>query len=81
MSAAAHADVLFVKQKPYGENDLAAYCVKNGIKHILFEDFEAALAVEMEQVNKLERLEAEAKVLNTKVISNAMCFLSFRSNP
>ena len=31
--------------------------------------FQAALAVEMEQVNKLERLEAEAKVLNTKVFS------------
>jgi 2-hydroxy-3-keto-5-methylthiopentenyl-1-phosphate phosphatase len=37
MSAAKHADVLFVKNdKPEGENDLAAYCVKEGIKHILF---------------------------------------------
>ncbi|KAF5343434.1 hypothetical protein D9758_011835 [Tetrapyrgos nigripes] len=45
MSAAAHADVLFVKEKPYGENDLAAYCNNNGIKHILFEDFDGALVV------------------------------------
>jgi 2-hydroxy-3-keto-5-methylthiopentenyl-1-phosphate phosphatase len=37
MSAARHADVLFVKNdKPVGENDLAAYCEKEGIGHILF---------------------------------------------
>lgn len=39
MSAARHADVLFVKQKGDGENDLAAYCTREGIPHILFEDF------------------------------------------
>ncbi|KAF8636967.1 hypothetical protein AX17_003129 [Amanita inopinata Kibby_2008] len=45
ISAARHADVLFVKQKPGGDNDLAAYCIKHGIKHILFEDFSNALGV------------------------------------
>ncbi|KAG8905022.1 hypothetical protein FRB99_000813 [Tulasnella sp. 403] len=46
MSAAIHADVLFVKNdKPEGENDLAAYCVKQGIKHLLFKDFSEALPI------------------------------------
>ncbi|PCH35181.1 hypothetical protein WOLCODRAFT_139782 [Wolfiporia cocos MD-104 SS10] len=45
MSAARHADVLFVKQKGDGENDLAAYCKAEGIPHILFEDFGRALGV------------------------------------
>jgi hypothetical protein len=45
MSAARHADVLFVKQKDDGENDLAAYCKREGIRHILFADFSQALAV------------------------------------
>ncbi|KAF5390758.1 hypothetical protein D9757_004443 [Collybiopsis confluens] len=45
MSAAKHADVLFVKEKEYGENDLAAYCDKLGIKHVLFKDFSNALPV------------------------------------
>ncbi|KAG9099519.1 hypothetical protein FRC06_005191 [Ceratobasidium sp. 370] len=46
MSAAKHADVLFVKNdKPEGENDLAAYCVKEGIGHILFRTFADALPI------------------------------------
>lgn len=45
MSAAKHADVLFVKQKGYGENDLAAYCNKEGIRHVLFPDFSHALPI------------------------------------
>ncbi|KAJ6537789.1 HAD-like domain-containing protein [Mycena capillaripes] len=45
MSAARHADVLFVKQKDDGENDLAAYCTREGIKHIIFRDFGEALKV------------------------------------
>jgi len=45
MSAARHADVLFVKQKGDGENDLAAYCRREGIPHIIFEDFGSALKV------------------------------------
>ncbi|KAK7038398.1 HAD-like domain-containing protein [Favolaschia claudopus] len=45
MSAARHADILFVKQKDDGENDLAAYCTREGIKHIIFRDFAQALEV------------------------------------
>ena len=45
MSAAKHADVLFVKEKADGENDLHTYCDQQGIKHILFSDFSKALPV------------------------------------
>jgi 2-hydroxy-3-keto-5-methylthiopentenyl-1-phosphate phosphatase len=45
LSAAQHADVLFVKEKEDGENDLAAYCTREGIKHILFKNFGDALSV------------------------------------
>jgi 2-hydroxy-3-keto-5-methylthiopentenyl-1-phosphate phosphatase len=45
MSAAKHADVLFVKQKEDGENDLHTYCDREGIKHVLFSDFGKALPV------------------------------------
>jgi len=45
MSAAKHADVLFVKHKGSGENDLASYCTREGIRHILFEDFSKALPI------------------------------------
>lgn len=45
MSAARHADVLFVKKKPGADNDLAAFCVREGIPHLLFEDFGGALNV------------------------------------
>jgi 2-hydroxy-3-keto-5-methylthiopentenyl-1-phosphate phosphatase len=45
MSAAKHADVLFVKTKEDGENDLHAYCDREGIKHILFPNFSHALNV------------------------------------
>ena len=37
MSAARHADVLFVKDKK--DNDLATYCDKHGIKYHLFKDW------------------------------------------
>lgn len=43
MSAARHADLLFVKQKPGADNDLAAFCRREGIPHVLFEDFGGAL--------------------------------------
>ncbi|KAI0823489.1 HAD-like domain-containing protein [Trametes gibbosa] len=43
MSAARHADVLYVKTKEGGDNDLAAYCQRERIPHILFEDFGHAL--------------------------------------
>ncbi|KAF8198692.1 HAD-like domain-containing protein [Mycena galopus ATCC 62051] len=45
ISAARHADILFVKQKDDGENDLAAYCTREGIKHIIFRDFLQAMKV------------------------------------
>lgn len=44
MSAARHADVLFVKEKA-DENDLAAYVRKEGIRHLLFKDFGEALPI------------------------------------
>lgn len=59
MSAAKYADVLFVKEKEYGENDLAAYCTKLGIKHILFKDFSNALPI-VQSVVKGERTVQEA---------------------
>ena len=43
MSAVRHADVLYVKQKAGGDNDLAAYCTRENIPQILFEDFGHAL--------------------------------------
>ncbi|KAG6865495.1 hypothetical protein C0991_002093 [Blastosporella zonata] len=45
ISAAKHADLLFVKVKGDGENDLSSYCTREGIKHVLFEDFSKALPV------------------------------------
>jgi len=45
ISAAKHADLLFVKHKRDGDNDLAAYCKREGIKHALFENFAEALKV------------------------------------
>lgn len=45
MSAARHADVLFVRLKADGENDLHTYCQREGIPHILFKDFERALQI------------------------------------
>lgn len=45
MSAARHANVLFVKKKPGMDNDLAAYCTREGIPHLLFENFHGALPV------------------------------------
>jgi 2-hydroxy-3-keto-5-methylthiopentenyl-1-phosphate phosphatase len=45
MSAAKHADMLFAKDKPDGENDLAAYCTRENIPYVLFTDFSKALPV------------------------------------
>lgn len=45
ISAAKHADILFVKQKDDGENDLATYCTRLGIQHVLFTDFSKALPI------------------------------------
>lgn len=55
MSAAKHADVLFVKNdKPEGHNDLAVYVKKQGIKHILFKQFSEALPI-VQSVVKREK--------------------------
>ena len=43
LSAARHADMLFVRVKDDGENDLAAFCVRENIQHVLFSDFARAL--------------------------------------
>ncbi|EPT02183.1 hypothetical protein FOMPIDRAFT_1022985 [Fomitopsis schrenkii] len=51
ISAARHADVLFVKQKPDGENDLHQYCLREGIPHILFSDFSHALKIVQQVVD------------------------------
>jgi len=53
MSAAKHADVLFVKIKG-DENDLATYCEREGIKHITFQDFGEVLPI-VESVVKGEK--------------------------
>ena len=45
MSAARHADILFVKTKDNGENDLATYCTREGIPHVLFQSFNNVLPV------------------------------------
>lgn len=46
LSAAKHADVLFVKNdKPAGENDLAKYVEREGIPHVLFKEFSEALPI------------------------------------
>lgn len=54
-----HADVLFVKQKGDGENDLATYCTRSGIRHILFTDFLNALPI-VESIIKGEKSVGEA---------------------
>ncbi len=38
MSAAAHADLLFVKLNADGHSDLSKYCIKEHIKHVEFYD-------------------------------------------
>lgn len=44
MSAAAHADLLFVKLNADGHSDLSKYCIKEHIKHVEFYDFKKVLA-------------------------------------
>lgn len=38
MSAAKHADLLFVKEMSNGDSDLAAYCKEQNIDHVSFKD-------------------------------------------
>ncbi|KAL7412702.1 HAD-like domain-containing protein [Mrakia frigida] len=58
LSAAKHADLLFVKDKLDGENDLADYCIKEGIKHKMFVSFDDAL-VDLKSVVEGKRTVAE----------------------
>lgn len=51
MSAARHADVLFVKKLPNTPSDLATYCVNEKIPHIVFQHFSQALQVVQSVVN------------------------------
>jgi 2-hydroxy-3-keto-5-methylthiopentenyl-1-phosphate phosphatase len=37
--------MLFAKEKLNGENDLAVYCTRENIPHVLFADFSRALLV------------------------------------
>jgi len=53
MSAAKHADVLFVKTKG-DENDLATYCQRESIKHIIFKNFGDVLPI-VESIVKGEK--------------------------
>jgi 2-hydroxy-3-keto-5-methylthiopentenyl-1-phosphate phosphatase len=62
ISAAEHADLLFVKQKPDGENDLAAYCRREGIKHVLFENFGEALKMVQSVVSGERSIEQVVQV-------------------
>ena len=64
MSAARHADVLFVKKKPGADNDLHAFCIREGIPHVLFEDFGRALGV-VQQVVEGKLSVQEALALGT----------------
>jgi 2-hydroxy-3-keto-5-methylthiopentenyl-1-phosphate phosphatase len=45
MSAAKHADLLFVRLKENGESDLATYCDQQGIKNIKFEEFSQTMGL------------------------------------
>ena len=45
ISAAKHADLLFVKAEHDGENDLAVSCQREGIKHLVFDEFSKVLPV------------------------------------
>ena len=45
LSAARHADILLVKIKDNGENDLHTFCNREGIKHVVFKDFSEALPI------------------------------------
>ena len=51
ISAARWADVLFAKQKPNGENDLATYCTREGIKHLEISEFSQAIPILSSIVN------------------------------
>lgn len=51
MSAAKHADLLFVKSMANGDSDLAEYCKREGIPHVPFPDFNKVLERVQQVVN------------------------------
>jgi hypothetical protein len=71
MSAARHADILFIKVpasapgEPSETSDLHTYCVREGIPHVVFHEFEQALVVVQDVVSgrkTKEEVLAAAKV-------------------
>ena len=66
MSAAAHADVLFVKLKENGESDLAKYCDNHGIPHILFNNFGEALDVVQSVVQGTESVQGAQAITDIR---------------
>lgn len=67
MSAAKHADLLFVKLR--GDNDLHVYCKREKIPHIVFHDFNGALEIVKSVVEGAESLrrELEAKEITIPI--------------
>ncbi|EAU89687.1 hypothetical protein CC1G_10714 [Coprinopsis cinerea okayama7 len=65
ISAARHADLLFVKAKADGENDLAAYCQRENIKHVMFSDFSQAIPVVASVVNGEKAVDEVIAAANT----------------
>ena len=70
MSAAKHADLLFVKLKDNGENDLQKYCINQNIKHVTFEDFSKAKTV-VESVVKAGKSIEQVLIDEAKVDGSA----------
>jgi len=62
MSAAKHADLLFVKMKSESDNDLASYCEREGIKHVRFKNFSNVIPL-VQQVVEGKKTVAEASTV------------------
>lgn len=62
LSAAQHADVLFVKMKENGESDLAQYCDRRGIRYIRFQNFSQVLPIAERIVAGTSSIEQALKI-------------------
>ncbi|KAJ9114924.1 hypothetical protein QFC20_001297 [Naganishia adeliensis] len=75
MSAAAHADLLFVKEMANGDSDLAVYCKEQDIDHVPFKDFNKVLevvkSVVQGQNTVREIIDREMKVERVEAIREA----------
>lgn len=69
MSAARHADALFVKIKPGGDNDLSAYCKREGIPHVLFTNFLEALT-DVKSIVNGERTKEDVLANGQKILED-----------